>query len=74
MVPVCRPLRDHSVSPWRIMKTRGVGGIESAEETRRKGRVEEGVTLNCREGEANAIVVLEREEKCCADWYVLPVS
>jgi len=25
-VPVWRPLRDHSVSPWRIMKTRGVGG------------------------------------------------
>jgi hypothetical protein len=24
-VPVWRPLRDHSVSPWRIMKTRGVG-------------------------------------------------
>jgi hypothetical protein len=23
--PVCRPLRDHSVSPWRIMKTRGSG-------------------------------------------------
>ena len=22
--PVCRPLRDHSVSPWRIMKARGV--------------------------------------------------
>lgn len=24
VVPVCRPLRDHSVSPWRMMKTRGV--------------------------------------------------
>jgi hypothetical protein len=24
VVPVCRPLRDHSVSPWRITKTRGV--------------------------------------------------
>lgn len=24
MLPVCRPFRDHSVSPWRIMKTRGV--------------------------------------------------
>lgn len=24
-VPVCLPLRDHSVSPWRTMKTRGVG-------------------------------------------------
>jgi len=23
VVPVWRPLRDHSVSPWRIMKTRG---------------------------------------------------
>lgn len=23
-VPVCRPLSDHSVSPWRIMKARGV--------------------------------------------------
>lgn len=23
VVPVCRPLRDHSVSPCRIMKTRG---------------------------------------------------
>ena len=22
--PVCRPLSDHSVSPWRIMNTRGV--------------------------------------------------
>lgn len=21
--PVCRPFRDHSVSPWRIMKQRG---------------------------------------------------
>ena len=25
LVPVWRPLRDHSVSPWRMMKTRGVG-------------------------------------------------
>jgi hypothetical protein len=25
VVPVWRPLRDHSVSPWRIMKTRGSG-------------------------------------------------
>lgn len=24
VVPVCRPFNDHSVSPWRIMKTRGV--------------------------------------------------
>lgn len=24
VVPVCRPLSDHSVSPWRTMKTRGV--------------------------------------------------
>lgn len=24
VVPVCRPLSDHSVSPWRIMKARGV--------------------------------------------------
>jgi hypothetical protein len=24
VVPVCRPLRDHSVSPWRTMKTLGV--------------------------------------------------
>lgn len=24
VVPVCRPLSDHSVSPWRMMKTRGV--------------------------------------------------
>ena len=24
MVPVCRPLSDHSVSPWRITKTLGV--------------------------------------------------
>jgi len=24
VMPVCRPLRDHSVSPWRITKTRGV--------------------------------------------------
>ena len=24
VVPVCRPLSDHSVSPWRITKTRGV--------------------------------------------------
>lgn len=24
VVPVWRPLRDHSVSPWRTMKTRGV--------------------------------------------------
>lgn len=23
-MPVWRPLRDHSVSPWRMMKTRGV--------------------------------------------------
>lgn len=23
--PVCRPFSDHSVSPWRTMKTRGVG-------------------------------------------------
>jgi len=26
-VPVCRPLRDHSVSPWRTMKTRGSGMV-----------------------------------------------
>lgn len=25
VVPVWRPLRDHSVSPWRMMKTRGSG-------------------------------------------------
>lgn len=25
VVPVWRPLRDHSVSPWRTMKMRGVG-------------------------------------------------
>jgi hypothetical protein len=25
VVPVWRPLSDHSVSPWRIMKTRGSG-------------------------------------------------
>lgn len=25
VLPVCRPLSDHSVSPWRIMKTRGSG-------------------------------------------------
>lgn len=24
VLPVCRPLSDHSVSPWRMMKTRGV--------------------------------------------------
>ena len=24
VVPVCRPFSDHSVSPWRIMKARGV--------------------------------------------------
>jgi hypothetical protein len=24
VVPVCRPSRDHSVSPWRMMKARGV--------------------------------------------------
>lgn len=24
VTPVCLPLRDHSVSPWRAMKTRGV--------------------------------------------------
>ena len=24
VVPVCRPLSDHSVSPWRMMKARGV--------------------------------------------------
>lgn len=24
VVPVCRPLSDHSVSPWRMMKTLGV--------------------------------------------------
>ena len=23
-MPVCRPSRDHSVSPWRMMKARGV--------------------------------------------------
>lgn len=27
VVPVCRPLRDHSVSPWRIMKQRGAIGF-----------------------------------------------
>lgn len=27
VVPVWRPLRDHSVSPWRIMKTRGSGMV-----------------------------------------------
>lgn len=30
VVPVCRPSRDHSVSPWRMMKARGVviaGGV-----------------------------------------------
>lgn len=25
VIPVCRPLRDHSVSPWRMMKQRGSG-------------------------------------------------
>jgi hypothetical protein len=25
VMPVWRPLRDHSVSPWRMMKTRGSG-------------------------------------------------
>lgn len=24
VMPVCRPLSDHSVSPWRMMNTRGV--------------------------------------------------
>lgn len=24
VVPVCLPFRDHSVSPWRMMKARGV--------------------------------------------------
>jgi hypothetical protein len=24
VLPVCLPFKDHSVSPWRIMKTRGV--------------------------------------------------
>lgn len=24
VLPVCRPLSDHSVSPWRMMKARGV--------------------------------------------------
>ena len=24
VVPVCRPFSDHSVSPWRMMKARGV--------------------------------------------------
>ena len=24
VVPVCRPLSDHSVSPWRMMKARGI--------------------------------------------------
>lgn len=24
VLPVCLPLRDHSVSPWRTMKTRGL--------------------------------------------------
>jgi hypothetical protein len=28
--PVCRPLRDHSVSPWRMMKTRGSGIAETS--------------------------------------------
>lgn len=23
VLPVCRPLSDHSVSPWRMMKARG---------------------------------------------------
>lgn len=27
LTPVCLPLRDHSVSPWRTMKTRGVAMI-----------------------------------------------
>jgi hypothetical protein len=27
VAPVWRPLRDHSVSPWRIMNTRGVADI-----------------------------------------------
>jgi hypothetical protein len=31
-VPVWRPLRDHSVSPWRIMKTRGEGMVSRASE------------------------------------------
>lgn len=30
--PVCRPLRDHSVSPWRMMKTRGVDMAVTGEE------------------------------------------
>lgn len=28
VVPVWRPLRDHSVSPWRMMKARGVVMVE----------------------------------------------
>jgi hypothetical protein len=45
--PVCRPLRDHSVSPWRMMKQRGTMGIgfeesgslkEEGGEGKRRGR------------------------------------
>lgn len=28
VVPVWRPLSDHSVSPWRTMKTRGSGIVD----------------------------------------------
>lgn len=36
-VPVCRPLSDHSVSPWRIMKARGVVIVSRVE-----GEIEHG--------------------------------
>ena len=34
VVPVCRPFRDHSVSPWRMIKARGVTILD--DETRRR--------------------------------------
>lgn len=50
VVPVCRPLSDHSVSPWRTMKTRGVGIVGGEVGVGWLGDVGRGVTVRLREG------------------------
>ncbi len=55
VVPVWRPLRDHSVSPWRTMKTRGVGmvlegGGDEGGWWSRDGVVNEQYARKCKNG------------------------
>ena len=40
-VPVCFPESDHSVSPWRTMKQRGVVIVDDGAGEKSKGSIEE---------------------------------